>query len=92
MPTPELRERFKLTDEVQGVIVTEVEDGSTAAKRGIKPGDIIRKIGPNQTRVASPAQVQDEIDKAVEAKRKSVLMLVESDQNRRFVAIQVETD
>ena len=92
LPTPELRERFKLTDEVQGVIVTEVEDGSTAAKRGIKPGDIIRKIGPNQTRVASPAQVQDEIDKAVEAKRKSVLMLVESDQNRRFVAIQVETD
>ncbi len=92
MPTPELRERFKLTDEVQGVIVTEVEDGSAAAERGIKPGDIIRKIGPNHARVASPAQVKAEIDKAVEAKRKSILMLVESDQNQRFVAIRVETD
>ncbi len=90
LPTPELRERFKLADEVQGVIVTEVEDGSAAAERGIKPGDIIRKIGPNQTRVASPAQVQAEIDKAVEARRKSILMLVESDQNQRFVAVRLE--
>ncbi len=84
--------RFKLSDEVQGVIVTEVEDGSAAAERGIKPGDIIRKIGPNHARVASPAQVKSEIDKAVEAKRKSVLMLVESDEKQRFVAIRVETD
>ncbi len=74
------------------MIVTEVEDGSAAAERGIKPGDIIRKIGPNHVRVASPAQVKAEIDKAVEAKRKSILMLVESDQNQRFVAIRVETD
>ena len=92
LSTPELRRQFDLSDEVQGVIVIEVEDGSAAAERGIKPGDIIRKIGPNQTRVASPAQVQAEIDKAVEARRKSILMLVESDQNQRFVAIRVESD
>ncbi len=92
LPTAELRRRFDLSDEVQGVIVIEVEDGSAAAKRGIKPGDIIRKIGPNQTRVASPAQVKAEIDKAVEARRKSVLMLVESAENQRFVVIRVESD
>ena len=91
-PTPELRQRFDLSDEVQGVIVIEVEDGSAAAKRGIKPGDIIRKIGPDQTRVASPAEVKAEIDKAVEARRKSVLMLVESGEFHRFVAIRLKTD
>ena len=91
-PTLELRQQFDLSDEVQGVIVIEVEDGSAAAKRGIKPGDIIRKIGPDQTRVASPAEVKAEIDKAVEARRKSVLMLVESGENHRFVAIQLKTD
>ena len=92
LSTPELRRRFDLSDEVQGVIVIEVEDGSAAAERGIKAGDIIRKIGPNQTRVVSPAQVKAEIDKAVEAKRKSILMLVESDKVHHFVAVRVETD
>jgi hypothetical protein len=42
------------------------------------PGDIIRKVDPNHTPVASPGQVKAEIDKAVETRRKSVLMLIES--------------
>lgn len=90
--TPELRERFNLSDEVQGVIVIEVEDGGAAAEKGIKPGDIIRKVGPNHARVASPAEVKAEIDKAVKERRKSVLMLVESGDNQRFVVLRMETD
>lgn len=35
--------------------MTEVEDGGTAAERGIEPGDIIRKIGPSQARAVSDA-------------------------------------
>lgn len=88
----EVREKFKLDDNVKGVVVTEVADGSAAAEKRVRAGDIIRKIGPEQTPVTSPGQVKEAIDEARKAKMRTILILVESGGNQRFVALRVDPE
>ncbi len=88
--TPELRDRFKLGEDVEGVVVTKVEEGSAAADRQIRPGDIIRKVGHEHVPVKRPSQVQKLIDDARKANRKTIIVLVERDGGRRFVPIKID--
>ncbi len=87
--TPELRKRFKLDDDVEGVVVTEVEEGSAAANRQIRPGDIIRKVGHEHVPVKLPSQVRKLVDDARKANRKTIIVLVEREGGRRFVPIKI---
>lgn len=83
----ELRDQYEIGAEVKGVVVTETQDGSGAAEKGIKPGDVIVEVG--QEEVSTPAQVASMVDKAKQAGRKSVLLLVERSGDLRFVAVRV---
>ena len=85
----ELRNQFKLGDNTKGVVVIDVEEGSPAAENGVRPGDVVRKIGPNQVAVATPSQVIKSVKKARKAKRKRLLFLFERDGNSRFVALGI---
>ena len=53
--TPELARRAQL-DNTQGAIITEVEPGSPAARRGLQPGDIILRVGRQAIATAADAQ------------------------------------
>ncbi|MBM3485232.1 MAG: DegQ family serine endoprotease [Alphaproteobacteria bacterium] len=88
--SPDLRSRFKLPDVTDGVVVTKVEDDSPAAERRIRPGDIIRKIGPEQEVVKTPNQVRQKVENARKAKMKTILVLLETEGNQRFVALRVD--
>ena len=88
--TPELRQRFKLDEQVKGVIVTDVRKNSAAAEKRVRPGDIVRKIGPGHEVVATPAQVKAKIDQARKNKMKSILFLFEREGNSRFVALRLD--
>ncbi len=59
--TRELAKQFRL-DLTQGVVVVAVDKGTPAARKGIKPGDIITSI--NQQAVASPQQFRDALNGA----------------------------
>ena len=87
--TAALRQRFSLGEDVRGVVVTEVVPGSPAADKQIRPGDIIRNIGPAQSRVTSPAEVKAHVDKARRSPMRTVLVLVEREGSQRFVAIKI---
>ena len=82
-----LRERFGLADDVRGLVVVDVEDGSDAFLKGMRPGDIITEVG--QEAVASPDDMRDRIDAAEQAGRNSILMLVRRDGAPRFVALNL---
>lgn len=85
--TPELRARFNIEERVRGVVVTGVADGSVAAERGIRPGDVIVEIA--QAEVGTPAQAQERIRAQRDAGRSSVLMMVERGGAQRAVALPV---
>jgi serine protease Do len=89
-PTRAVREKFKLADDVAGVVITEVKPGSPAEEKRLQPGDVIVKIGPNQAAVSSPADVRARIAEARKVNAHTVLVLVETEGNRRFVALKLD--
>lgn len=65
-----------------GVVITQVQDDSAAAKAGLEPGMVIVQV--NRTKVTSA----DDFQKLVAADNDgSVLLLVRSEQGSRFVVI-----
>ena len=47
--TPATRESLKIGSDVEGVVVIDVQDGTAAARTGLKPGDIILQINNDRT-------------------------------------------
>ena len=69
------------------VLITKVTEGSAAAERGLKAGDVIVEVG--QEEVSQPNQVANKVREARTAGRRSVLVMVESKGAQRFVGITV---
>jgi len=85
------REKLQLDDDQKGVIITEVQQGSAAASRGLKPGDIIVEV--QQEAVNSPADVQKRLDALRKQKnRKSVLLLIQSKDTRHWVPLPLTAE
>jgi len=87
--TPESRKSHGIDDEAQGVLVADVESGSPAQKAGIRPGSLISMVG--QRPITEPDEVVASVRKATENHRDSVLLLVEQDGEKRFVAVPFRT-
>lgn len=83
-----LRDRYSISADTEGVIVTAVDPAGPSAEKGLQPGDRIVQV--SQGDVATPADVARKIDEAKAQGRKSVLLRVESPQGLRFVAIRIE--
>jgi serine protease Do len=83
----ETRQALGLGKNVKGVVVTDVDDNSEAAARGIASGDVILKVG-NEA-VSTPADVAKKIADAKSKNQKTVLMLVIREAHERFVALPV---
>ena len=84
--TEGLVEQFKLKKDTTGVIVTEVDEGSDAAEKQLRAGDVIVEV--NQMEVSTPEMVAQHVAKAREDGRKTVLFLVDQGGELRFVAIR----
>lgn len=84
--TPEARQRYGISEQSDGVLVTGVERGSPAAKAGIRTGSLINMVG--QEPVQSPDEVVAKVEEAAEQERASVLLLVEHRGSKRFVAVK----
>jgi serine protease Do len=81
----DLKNKFQLQDGQKGVVVTNVSPNSAASDRGLKAGDVIVEVQQNQ--VASPADVQKQVDAARKADRKFVLMLIQRDNGMQYVPL-----
>ncbi len=81
------RARFGIDDSAEGVLVSGVAGDTPAAKAGIRQGQVIRMVG--QQPVATPDEVRQAIDAAEDDGRSSVLLLIEAQGNRQFVAVEL---
>jgi serine protease Do len=86
--TDELREQLGLSDDAEGLVVADVAEDSEAYEKGLRAGDLITEAG--QEKVASVKDLEDRIEEAREAGRKSLLLLVRRDGDPRFVALSLE--
>jgi serine protease Do len=85
----DLRKTHGLDAKTKGVVVTEVDPQSPAAKRGVKVGDVIVEAG--QDAVSSVADVAAGIEKVRKSGRKAVLLRIESGKGEmRFLAVPIE--
>jgi serine protease Do len=87
--TDDLRTRYKVREAVKGVVITGVEQGSSAAEKRVVPGDVIVEVAQEQVQNAS--DVQRRVEQLQKEGRKSALLLVAgADGELRFVALSLQ--
>jgi serine protease Do len=79
------RARWTIADEAKGAVVAAVDGNADAAEKGLQPGDVITRV--NQQEVGGPADVVSAVERAKEAQRKSVLLLVDRQGEQHFIAV-----
>ena len=81
------RAKFKVGGSVQGVLVTAVESGSTAAEKNLRVGDVIVEIS------SQPVKAPDEVTRKLEADakggKKVALMLISRGGDLTFVGLRL---
>ncbi len=88
--TDALRDQYNVADGVDdGVIITAVEDGSSAAEKRVQAGDIIREVG--QEPVATPEDVTAKVKALKDQGRGIALLLLANPEGEvRFVPVRIE--
>ncbi len=87
----QLREQYSLESGLNGVVITEVEPGSGAEEKRIRPGDVIVEV--SQEQVETPADVAKRVEELKKEGRRSALLLLSGRGNElRFVAVRIEPE
>jgi serine protease Do len=88
--TAETKDKFSLSADQKGVVITDVSPNGSAAERGLKAGDVIVEV--QQGEVGSPADVQKKIDTVRKENRKSVLLLIQRQDGLQWVPLSLSGD
>ena len=86
--TAEMAGKLGLDAGTTGLVVGAVDVASEAYTKGMREGDVITEAG--QQKVERLQDLQDRVTEAVDAGRKSLLLLVRRTGDPRFVALSVE--
>ncbi len=85
----DLRTKYKIKDNVKGVVVVSVDGDSDAAEKRLSAGDVIVEVA--QEAVTNAGDVKKRIDQLKKDGKKSVLLLVSNGNGElRFVALAVK--
>lgn len=84
----DVRARFKLPEEAEGVAILSVDAEGPAAEKGIRTGELIVEV--SQKEVTHPDEIKKAVKKAVENKQKSLLLLIDGEEGLRFVAVKLK--
>jgi serine protease Do len=81
------RAKFKIAATVQGVAVTQVDPGSPASEKNLKPGDVIVEVSGQA--VKTPDDVSKKVEGDAKAGKKVELMLVNRDGDLTYVGLRL---
>ncbi|WP_083480627.1 Do family serine endopeptidase [Jannaschia seosinensis] len=88
--TDELREQLGLSDDAEGLVVSDIDPDSAAYDKGLRAGDVIEEAG--QVRVNSISELEERIEEAREAGQQSFLLLIRRGTEARFVALPLDEE
>ena len=83
----EIKRRFGLRGDAEGVVILEVRPDSPAAAKNLRPGDMVTHV--NGDKVATPAAMKQRIDKARRDGREAVLLRILRRAGPIFVAVKL---
>ncbi|MCS0503847.1 Do family serine endopeptidase [Ancylobacter sp. GSK1Z-4-2] len=87
--TPELRTKFKIKDELKGVVIVSVEPNTPAADRGLVAGNLIVEV--NQEATETPQDISKRIDELkADGRRSALLMISDAEGQVRFTALPID--
>ena len=87
----DLRRKFKIRDDIKGVLITGVDPsvGTADPDKRLSPGDVIVEVQYNA--VSTPADMQKRIDQLKSQGKKMTVLLVSNGQGEtRFVALSLQ--
>jgi len=83
----DIARQLGLPSDSSGVVVMDVKPGSPAAEKGIRPGDVLAKVGGQN--IDAPSDLSERMAKARLDGKKSILALIKRGNTQRFIAIPV---
>jgi serine protease Do len=84
--TDDMRNKYGITGTIEGVVITDVAPDSPAAKKKVKPGDVIVEV--TQEEVRQPQDVISRLQAVKRSGRRRVLLLLSDVKGElRFVAV-----
>ena len=89
--TDDLRKKFKIRDNIKGVLVTGVDPSVAMADpdKRLTPGDVIVEV--QYQSVGNPADMQKRVDELKsQGKKVAVLLVSNADGETRFVALNLQ--
>jgi serine protease Do len=81
------RAKFKIGGGVQGVVVSSVDPGSSAAEKNLRPGDVIVEVAGQA--VKTPDDVSRKIDGDLKAGKKVELLLINREGDLTYVGLRL---
>ena len=76
-----------LGNDIQGVLVTDLDQNSNAFERGIRNGDVITAV--KRTNVRNVEEFYEELQKNLESKSKAILLTLERQNFKLFIAFEL---
>jgi len=83
------RDRYRVAEEVKGVLITSVERRGVAAKNGLRPGDVIVQFGSDKN-IQEPSQVTKVLEQAKKDKEESIAVLINRRGNPGFLVFDLK--
>lgn len=84
-----LREQYEISADVNGVVITKVDEDSVAADKGVAVGDVIVEIA--QATVSTPKEALDRLEELKgQGRRNALLMLASKNGELRFVTLRMD--
>ena len=86
--TADMEQDLRLQAGTKGLVITKIDEKSSAFDKGLRNGDVITEAG--QQKIETLSDLSDQIKATKDAGRKSLLLLVRTQGEPRFVALSLE--
>ena len=85
----QIRTDAKISEDIKGLLIVEVDGGSAAEDKGIMPGELVVQIG--QEPVTTLKEAEEQVAQLKEKSRKNALLMISSATGDiRFVVVRME--